>query len=70
VCAIEIIVRRTKNLRNLALAEKMSKSNGEPIDKLLLCPWSVCLVALSNDQSIGIGKSSATLFLFYSNDLW
>jgi hypothetical protein len=47
----------------------MAGSNGEPINKLFLVPWRVLLITLSNNQSIGISKSPAALFIVYSNDI-
>jgi hypothetical protein len=69
VYVIEIIVFRAENLRALALIKKMAGSSGEPTNKLFLVPWKVLLVMLSNNQSIGISKSSAALFIVYSHDI-
>ena len=32
-------------------------------------PWKVLLITLSNNYSIGISKSSAALFIVYSDDI-
>jgi hypothetical protein len=66
---VEIIVVRAKNLRDLGLIEQVASRSSEPLYKVFLLRWRICLIVHSNHQWISISKSSVTLFPLHSRDI-
>jgi hypothetical protein len=62
---IKVIVCLAENLRDYALINRVSSLSGKPFCKVFLLCWRVYLITLSNQESIGISKSSTTLLFLY-----